>query len=405
MHLKHTTKTPQIQANATIEYTRVDPEIGRLCIALRRDAQLRLWAHLRDLAASRGGWLYAEDMYESLSQRSREYTKRHFRRLIAAGEGIFWAVWPGNMIALIGGRRLTAQLVRIAPPQLLTTNRPGKADVLMPLGENLAEWRAHLYGAWLAAKNDPTISRATLATLFGVSDRTLVNWERSNPLIRVATNYGQTIVDSDQRADRVMDYLPDDPSLRQEWTWDRRELLTWRLPNTYHATYKQTGAHYRARQRRRAANTALHPANLCSSGQNMRQYFDTARQLRSAKKRRSQDAPGMVWRGENRRGYGIWELTHGDPETGPQSRARGRLRRQLQADCQRRTRLIGQMANGHFFRPLICDSRITTRNLGERGEHHHQQEGGAGGEPQGKTPFEGKCPEPCTIDRRPNFAP
>ena len=332
--------------------TRIDPEIGRICVALRNDNLLRLWAILRDSGAGRGGWLDRDSLYNALGL-ARDYTRRHYNRLINAGAGLFWQLWPDNRIALVGGKKLAASLTRLAAqtdPGLVATNRPGAREVVIPLGGNLAEWRGHLYGDWLAHRGDPTISRGKMAALFARDETSLIRWEQSNQRIRISRNYGQVILDGDDQADRYMDYLPDHPGLKRAYTWDGRILLTWRMPNTYHASYRQLGARYRATQRREAANSTNRPANNGLRGQ--RWLFDTAKRLRDCNRRRGITA-GMVWRGRNRAGSGVWELSTGDCITGPNSRARGAARRQFVAEYHALRRTITEKIElGHFYNPL-----------------------------------------------------
>ena len=336
--------------------TRIDPEIGRLAAALRRDSQLRLWAILRDAGAGRGGWLDRDQLYQKLGQRAKEYTRRHFNRLIAAGDGVFWQIWTEGRVGLVGAARVGAALVAEAfevDPRLVATNKPGRLEMLIPLGDNLQQWRAHLYGAWLAMKQDPQIAREKLESLWAFSAESLRNWERENPRITISRNYGQVILDSDQDADHLMDHLPSDPSLKREFTWSGKILITWQMVNTYHASYTQCQGSTRAQARRKAASATQRPAPYCDRGQ--RWHYATAVAMRKACQRTGPRA-GMIWRGENNRGYGIWELsTEGETLTGANSRAKGDRRKRFMADYWATLRNVKRkIQSGHYFDPLSC---------------------------------------------------
>ncbi len=352
---------------------RIDPEIARICIHrdVRRDSELRLWAVLKRWGAARGGFMDVDRLYELIGQHVTDYTRRHFRRLLAAGNGLFWKLDGRGRVFLIGSVELSRRLVRLAGPGVVGTNRPGARDMWIPIGENIQQFRAHCLAAWYEHRNGPTISRATLESLWGRSDDTLRAWERLLPRLRVMSNYGQVVVTQDTPIDPgALPNAIDNPSVRTFPTWQGDPLRTCQLPNTYVSFgYRQAPHKGRGCKRRRASFPVSHGAGQTKPA---RLYWTDPKRLERRNRRSDQPTPGWLFIGETRHARRVWELTTGQPETRPDCIARGERARRIWSEWSFRVRT--------FSRPSIMVNKMTTR----RGGAPDQSSGGGVGRGAGR---------------------
>jgi hypothetical protein len=233
---------------------RVDSEVGRLCIPLNLKSELRVSAIAQHINVRRykgRGWLKTRVLRRYLKALGIEYTDRHFRRLLAEGNGIFWYVGE-TRLRLIGKRKIGAELTRRAMalnPAIVETNPPGlKRDVLLPIGKSLEEWEALIYAGWLAAKKNPDISRQTLATLFGRTPRTIRHWEAAHleGIVSKTPNRAQSAELDAFEGKNHYDYqvvvtLPVAGCHIEKRTGRQ-------LPNTYHSTVKSHSKRGQARK-------------------------------------------------------------------------------------------------------------------------------------------------------------
>jgi hypothetical protein len=364
---------------------RVDPEIARIAVALRRDGQLRLWAILKQYGGNRGGYMDKSALMQA-TKGHRDYTKTHLRRLLAAGDGLFWTLDNRGRVWLTGSVRLAGLIASEAGPHIVGTNPPGARDMYIPAGGSLQEWRTNILTAWLAHRENPRISNARMAALFGVTGRTIRNWKSSTDNIRIGRNYDQALIDTETAG--LADYIPtihENPTRQDKHNWQGDRLITWRGPNTYHADCKQAYRPGKARRRRQAVsdvNPGLEWGGNASRGTTTQLYFENTAQLKRYQNRHDNAAPGRVWRGENRNGYGIWELCHNEPITGPNSMARGNVARRYQSESYRH-HIIFKRERTFFSTPIVV--KKNNYLLGEPdnvvGGPVGPREGGSRGEP------------------------
>lgn len=117
----------------------IDPELGRLAIALRQFPLFRIWCYAHLLEGG-PGWIEKATLYENLLHLNLEISWREFNHLLSKGNGLYWTVaWAtlpnGEYTQRIYLRspikmasRLTRRTLR-QNPALVATNRPGRRRV------------------------------------------------------------------------------------------------------------------------------------------------------------------------------------------------------------------------------------------------------------------------------------
>jgi hypothetical protein len=294
---------------------RVDPELGRLCIAVLKASVFRVWVISRNLTreASGSGLMQRETLRESLPTYGVRMTREHFNRLLRNGEGLFWNV-DGDRIFIRSPRFVAAKIVKLAAaksPDLVATNRPGVRDVyLSPAGSHEA-WEAMIYAGWMAHRESPTIARETLKTLFYRSADTLRRWEqkRLQETLVVRENYAQCHVPEGE----WYDFIPEHArayvaNVRWNGNYSQIVRVYWRMPNTYLVKgIRQHPKRGQATSVRKIVNNELdQPTTLRRGGlQRYKRYFDSAERLRRHVKKHG--GIRYLWRGESRYKKGIFE--------------------------------------------------------------------------------------------------
>ena len=168
---------------------RVEPELGRLAIALKLAAPFRFWCILRELTRKEqgSGQVRRGALRTALTKYNVEITNDHFSRIIRDGEGVFWDIdrYQENLYVR-SPQRVAPILTEIAlriSPKLIETNPPGVRDMYINVSGSRAVFEAALYAGWMAYREAPTISRKVLASLFGRDEDTLRRWG-ANPTSR-----------------------------------------------------------------------------------------------------------------------------------------------------------------------------------------------------------------------------
>jgi hypothetical protein len=334
---------------------RVDPEIGRMASALQHAAEHRIWSLIRAHAGSRS-WITRDDLTQMLAEMDITYSRRHLKRLLAKGDGLFWGLTQSGRIYHRSPARVGAALVTEAQEsdrsELFETNLPGGRDVWVPVQATLAGWKAYLYAAWHTWRRSPEIARRTLAMLFGCQIDTLRGWEDLLAGdLTVRANYAQsTTGDPAQVPLHATQYM----------TWAKERRYRWQLVNTYQSNTLQLhpfkGQARRVRQHAgRAAfdqpvnDDMAHPAQAGGywfdrSHRPDRCYHRKADKLRSLIRidARLEEQHGRptgfrqqtmyVWRGAGRDGSGIFEYVPREghwgeilPDWQPQTEANERV--------------------------------------------------------------------------------
>lgn len=332
----------QSQTKTEVEM-RLDPELGRLAIGLHKAALLRLWVigrYLSTTSHSGRGWLDLDDFWAALAPLGVLYTRRHFRRLVRAGEGVFWTC-TYNRIYFSGVGRLAGWLTACAvnqQPDLVATNRPGgMKDVVLPVAGSLERWEGLIYAGWLAAKENPIIARDTLATLFGRTVKTIRQWERDR-LQHIVTHrpcYAQV---ADPQANTA--FIPEhsyayvaSTHTPGQWQVQHQIRIRWRLPNVYMSVIRQHPRRGQSRKVRTISNTILELQPLIETAEglprNPRRYFETAKHVRQVV-RRYGAGERYLFLGRDRCDHNIFEPTEdGYPMTRAGERVKTRQERWL----------------------------------------------------------------------------
>ena len=322
---------------------RVDPELGRLALGMNLTAPLRVWLVLREHFGN-PGWTHRQTLYKALQSAGIDHSKRHYNRLLREGEGVFWGLAEDGRVWLRGVVRVVIALTEKAleeNPDLIETNRPGARDIYIRVDGPLKHFKARLYAAWLAHRENPKIARATLCKLFACTKETLWAWEETlTHTLEVVSSYTQTAIDP-KEDDRVVDFIPD-----HAYTYLTRQhqvRIRWQSPNVYRT--KLVRQHARKGQSRKVRMAAAkvirdsQPAERRAGGRlenkrlafgrghwESRQYFATADRFRAFLKRLrarnvvsevAVEAPRYVFRGYDRYEHAIYELPlDREPQTG-----------------------------------------------------------------------------------------
>jgi len=294
---------------------RVEPELGRAAIVLKLAAVYRVFVIAREMTrrGDGSGRATKKALKKELRGYGIDYAREHLSRLLRAGEGLFWNRSRSDLY-LFNPARVAAAMAQL-DPSVFATNKPGVRDMYISPRGSHETWEARLYAAWLAYRNNPTIARATLETLFGRSADTLRQWEDKHLAGQVAVRRNYTQCPHPNLEDgRYSDQIPAHSQayrgyVRFQGRWREVTRLTWQTCNSYQVKgLRQHPRKGQAAKVRKCINDMLdQPANVRRGGSlRIKRYFDTPEGLK-----RQVDKYGGVyylWRGENRKGYGIFEL-------------------------------------------------------------------------------------------------
>lgn len=300
-------------SEAPDHFFRIDPELGRLAVALHYSALFRLWTVGRQMTRQLDGcgWVTKADLVAVLVGQGVKLSARHLRRLFKQGEGIFWNI-NGDRVYLRGWVYVSRTLTRHAVEQGVgspETNPPGARQVLLPVAGSLEQFEAMLYVGWLLHRKALSISRDWLEILFGRDRRTLRRWEKQwlGRIVQLIPNFAQCA-----EWQRFFDHIPDHATTylgRGENGPETR--VRWQMPNTYRVN--GVAQHPRRGQARKARKAVRRELNMPADGRrggSQRFYFETAEGFRKFQKRKKLVGfVGFVWLGESRRGQGIFEIT------------------------------------------------------------------------------------------------
>jgi hypothetical protein len=273
---------PQIVPLREEKPIRVDWEMGRLSIALSRAHQFRFWVLAREVTRTGdgSGVIAHQAIWKILQAYRIRYTRRHFNRLLAEGEGLFWRK-SGKHLYLAGIQTVAGAMTRLARTRGIPTeyNSPGNREVLLNPSGCLEQWEGTLYTGWVTGRSakgkwDVTISRAALASLFGRDETTLRRWEenRVKDILTVRHNVAQC-VDEDGDLSDIPDHAQ--PYLARIKTAEgttHEARIMWQMPNSYHAELPMHPHRGQASKVRQAVNSIDDPADIQSGGQNRRYY-------------------------------------------------------------------------------------------------------------------------------------
>jgi hypothetical protein len=305
------------------------------------------------------GWIDRQELFEALSSFEVSFTRRHFNRRLAEGEGLYWRIDRETkrvyLTSIVKVSRLLAEAAAESAPELIETNLPAgiRKPVLLPISDTHEQWEAHIYAGWLAARNNPTIARATLSKLFGRGPDTLRRWERTrlDGIVDVTPTYAQVSQEAIEYGDftgtpqHTTPYIAVtknrlNPELPPRFV---KRRIRFQLPNTYMVNEIRQHNHAgQARRVRVAVNRALgvEPLHHMPEGNHparQKLYFHSGLKLKQAFKKYGR-SNRYLFIGFNRRGHAIFEVpANGFPET----TANERLPRAAETRIMKRHALSG----------------------------------------------------------------
>lgn len=147
----------------------VQPELARLATRSGFLLPFVIWSAIRSAELSN---IIKSNPYKSqvkriLRARGMNYTDRHFQRIWNQGAGIFWGLSDKRLYP----RSFQRVYKHFASGMSEKDENFQPQDRLFPikLSKSLQELQAQIYLAWLSAKGEITLSRATMQDLFGFS--------------------------------------------------------------------------------------------------------------------------------------------------------------------------------------------------------------------------------------------
>ena len=302
---------------------RVDPELARLAVVLRCAPSFRLWAIGRELTrnGNGSGLIDRDSLYKEMLRRDVTQTRRHFNRLLAGGEGVFWNL-DEERIFLRGWKHVACALVAEAKRLKvgdLECNRPGVRQVTIDPAGTLEEFEANIYAGWQFCRTATFIARATLSTLFNRDKITIRRWEKKWLKGRIKIRYNFI-----QCADpiEIWDLLPGHGSehIRKDArsypakVWYKNQFhieyrTRWQISSTY--MIAGVGIHQprgQSNKIRRHVNALVDiPAFERWGGSRLRVV--DAKKLKQIRHKQPHKLPVLVWRGEDWLESGIFEIS------------------------------------------------------------------------------------------------
>lgn len=250
------------------------PELNRIAIKQRIDAEYLLWAVLRHYVAQRNGSSHftREQAYYIALQHGLNWSRRNFNRVIAAGLDLFW----GTDTERIFIRSFKRVYNALADKQ--ASSVPSSQFVLIQPQKSLAARRAELYWSWFAVRGEQSIARDTLTDLFGLSHDQQRAYEKLlGPRMKINSNYCH--IDADLYKKDVKNIPEYAYSFIQEKFNDNRieyvNVIAYQLPNTYIARNSSSGeSPCQFAPRRALSVTRRQHWHTGASAYNERCYFD-----------------------------------------------------------------------------------------------------------------------------------
>ena len=304
--------TPPCPTVSDVEPIRIEAELGRASTNIHKAAEFRIWSichHLTRIGDG-SGVISKKALKSALARFGISYTRQHLNHLLRIGIGIFWDVSKRSIF--IRSRQTVAVNLGQLSPTLFATNRPGNRDMYVSPAGSLEQWEAMIYAAWLMYRQDPTISREQLETLFNRDQNTLRRWEqtRLENIIQIKPNYAQVDLN---RLGHITPPADSQVYTAKVFTSAGVEYVTrlfWRLPNTYSVSgIRQHPRKGQARKVRATVNEQFdYPADQRHGGtHNQKRYFTSGDHLRWFMEKHALIC--YLWRGANKRWVGFWELS------------------------------------------------------------------------------------------------
>ena len=232
----------------------VHPTMLHAVLRQGKEASTRVWLLLRLADGDGRGWLTVDEARRELTAPGAPLFVcgwRRLRQLLAEGEGVFWV-----REARAGGDRLWlrgAHRVALALDCGRLQGFPVELPVAALLG-GIQGVRAAFYAAFHAGREARPVSRATLATLSGVAERTQLAYDRVarvTPTPNIAIGERCTVDTIHERAwqhGRAVFHFIDTKGKQGR---PGEKYVAWHLPNSYHAAYQRRSRGSRKRLNRK----------------------------------------------------------------------------------------------------------------------------------------------------------
>lgn len=354
---------------------RIDAEIARIQVGLCIDEGGRVWAALREMVreSNSGGVVAKKGLRQRLAAWGVVYTTQHLCSILRVYDGLYWNRDKKHLFVR-SPRHVAKGLVRRCVErrrlELIQTNQPGGRDMYLPLAGNLECWRGHVYAGWIAYREDPSISRAVLAMLFGRDEDTLRRWEQTRlaSLVQVVERRAQCGFDAQQVPipAHAQSYVARVKN-QESGNYELKAGIYWRLPNNYRVSGIEQHPHRGQGRKVRAAfkqAIAEQPIEVKADGQQrpVRVYFETPDALKRHLKKHGWDSRRYryLFRGENKAGILMYEPRLGvlcpDRDTYPNERAAPRQAAlwHKQRRCRYRTYIRQKAVEGLDKKEYFC---------------------------------------------------
>ena len=216
------------------------PELNRIALKLKIDAEYVLWCVLRHKVTTDGlsGHFTKEAAYTIALESGLGWTRRNFNRIIAAGRDTFWGT---------DTERLYIRSFKRVYKLLADDNAaaiPSSMFVRIKAHRSALKRRAELYWSWFMARSEQSISRGILTELFGLSADQQRDYERElGSRLLIKSNFCH--IDADLYSTRLK-YIPTYAYafIQEKFHNDTIELINviaYQMPNTYIARESKHG--------------------------------------------------------------------------------------------------------------------------------------------------------------------
>ena len=210
------------------------PELNRIAIKQHIDAEYLLWAVLRHYTATCGtsSHFTRQEVYTIALDSGLSWTRRHFNRILEAGNHIFWTVGKVRLF-LRSFRKVYNALADVTAARI-----PSAQFVMIQPHKSAAARRAEFYWSWFVSRGESTIARDTLRDLFGLSQDQQRSYEALlGSRLKVNTNYCH--IDADLYQKDLKNIPVHAYSFIQEKFNDNRiehvNVIAYQLPNSFTA--------------------------------------------------------------------------------------------------------------------------------------------------------------------------
>jgi hypothetical protein len=294
--------TVPTKTTAAPKALKIYPTLAAAILREQMTSAARVWFLLRMLDTEGRGWVSFEDAQEALVGTETVFHlfgKRHFRRLLQQGRGIFWErdkerLWLRSLAKVAVALNVTQlQGYRVMLP-------------LSKLSGPLGDFRAHLYsvvhgGRQRELQRKP-ISRVMMTTITGLSRRTQRSYEvRAKVRVQANQAIGERWTEAGWReacwrhgpaAFEFVDYLGKMGPIRQRY-------IAWQLPNNYLSPLKPGGVGRKRQLNKQIADLRM-KRGAGNGNRQRRRYFSSGKDV--AYELRRGTAGRVYWPGP----VGIW---------------------------------------------------------------------------------------------------